>query len=100
MARLTIDDVKRINRQNGFHFFDADTMRFWGTSLITELFRNNTFVTADDNYDRSKKMYTVRLFDEDTGDIKTVCGFQRFDNLDDAVKAAKAYVQDQDDEEE
>lgn len=100
MARLTIADVKRINRQNGYHFFDADTMRFWGTSMVSELFPNNTFVTADDNYDRSKKLYTVRLFNEDTGDIKTVCGFQRFASLDEAVSAAKAYAPDQEEEEE
>ena len=43
-------------------------------------------------------MYTVRLFEEDTAEIKTVCGFQRFDNFDDAVKAAKAYGMNEDDE--
>ena len=54
MARLTIDDVKRLHRAAGKHFFDADTMRFWGTTMVSELFPNNTFVTEDDNYDRSK----------------------------------------------
>lgn len=98
MARLTIDDVKRLHRAAGKHFFDADTMRFWGTTMVSELFPNNTFVTGDDNYDRSKKMYTVRLFDEDTAEIETVCGFQRFDNFDDAVKAAKAYGTEEDDD--
>lgn len=91
MARLTLDDVKRLHRAAGKHFFDPDTMRFWGTTEISELFPNNTFVTGDDNYNRTKKMYTVRLFVEETAEIKTVCGFQRFDNLEDAVAAAKAY---------
>ena len=34
MARLTIDDVKRLHKAAGKHFFDADTMRFWGTTMV------------------------------------------------------------------
>lgn len=99
MEQLTINDVKRLHKEAGLHFFDEDTMRFWGTCVVTQLFPNNTFVTGDDNYDRSKTMYTVRLFNEETANIETVCGFQRFDNLEDAIKAAKAYNEDEDEEE-
>ena len=81
--------------RHGNKFFSEDTIRFWNSKVEYGMFRNNTFVTSEDNFDRSKILYTVRQYDWDNHTIETVSGFQQFDNLDDAIVFAKSYEGDE-----
>ena len=84
MGEYTIKDVIRLNKRAGFHFFDKDTMEFWNSNVESELI-NNLFVTSEDNFDHTKKLYTVREFDPETYKVGTVGDFQAFEKLEDAM---------------
>ena len=71
------------------YFFDEDTNKFWGSKISTKLQKREDgcifFLTSEDNFDRSQKMYTLRvLIPELNGGIKTLA-FQEY-AADDAGK--------------
>lgn len=80
------------SKADDYHFFDKDTMRFWGSAVVTGMFPNDTFVTIEDNYNRTKKLYTVRQYNWETHRVATVSKFQEFERLDDAIEFAVNYM--------
>lgn len=71
----TVNAIKDANRAAGYHWFDPDTMRMFGTKVLPTVYQGPGgvyFVTQDDNFDRTKRAYTVRRFDPATGDVDTV----------------------------
>lgn len=90
-----IADVKRICKEEGNHFFDKETIDFWASRVESKLYQNGCFVTSEDNFDRTKRLYTVRRFDpecESYGDlILTASAFQQFESLEEAKKFAESY---------
>lgn len=86
-----IEQMKRDSLAHGNHFFTEDTMKFWGSKVVAGMFKNNTFVTSEDNYDRSQKLFTARQYDWKKHEVKTIGEFQQFVNLEDAVRFAKQY---------
>ena len=73
------------------YFFTKETMRFWNSKVETPLFANRCFVTSEDSFDRSRKLYTVRRFSEDYTDIVDIGEFQAYNSKAAAVDAAKLY---------
>ena len=59
---MKISEVKAIVKSNGGHFFDKDTMKFWGTRIETGVIKNGCFVTSENSYDGTKRFYTVCRF--------------------------------------
>lgn len=61
------------------HWFDRDTMRFFGCRLPRVAYVRDDgvafFVTSEDNFDRTRKLYSVRVQTND-GEIDTVGQFQ------------------------
>lgn len=88
---MTINQMIKINKKHGYNFFDKKTMEFWNSKIETEVFENNTFVTSENNYDRTKILYTARLFNPISGRIKTIGEFQQFETLEEAIEFAKNY---------
>ena len=88
---MNMDDVIRSHKEAGLHFFDEDTMIFFGSKVVSELLPGDIFITEEDNYDRSEKMYTIRRFDCETADIKDISRFGAFKTL----KEAKEFVRDE-----
>ncbi|RHU03312.1 MULTISPECIES: DUF7447 family protein [Erysipelotrichaceae] len=82
---LRMKDVIRMCKEKGLHYFDKDTMEYWGTKIETELMEGNLFVTSEDTFDSMERKYTVRHFDENTLKIRTVDDFQRFETLEQAL---------------
>ena len=78
-------------KQKNLVFFSKETMRFWNCKIESRLFSNRCFVTSEDNFDRSRKLYTVRRFSEDYTDIETIGEFQEHTTMASAVEAAKLY---------
>lgn len=76
---------------HGKYDFEEDTLRFWNSRVVAGMFKNDTFVTSEDNYDRSKVLYTARIYNWRTHSMETIGEFQQFVNVDEAVKFAKAY---------
>lgn len=81
-----LQQVKRQHKALGGHFFDRDTMKFFGSRIESPLIGGKWFVTSE-QYGDEPKRFTVRWV-VDLGyriAIETVGGFQEFDNLDDAL---------------
>lgn len=87
----SMSDVIRNNRAAGYHFFDQGTMDFFSCRVESSLFKNNTFVTSEELTGIAPRKYTVRLYDPDTAQIKDVSGFQKYDDLNQALEAARAF---------
>ena len=86
--RYSIEEVIRANKAAGYHFFDKDTMEFFGSKVVCPVFENCCFVTEEDDFLRTQKLYTVRQFDPLTGSIEIVGEFQEYETVEEAIKAA------------
>ena len=75
-TRWTVNAIKDAMRARGSHWFDPDTMRFFGTRVLPTVYQGPGgvyFVTEDDQYDRAlPKRFTVRSFHETTKEIETM----------------------------
>lgn len=91
---MTITEMKAINKEKGYHFFDRDSMRFWGSKVHTAPNKYRLFIESHDNFDRTKKLYTVRFFNvcgsiEIVEDAKTAETYEHFESL----EKAKLFLQ-------
>lgn len=55
------DDVKLAARNMGSHFFDADTMRFFGSRIGERVYGGRFFVTSEQREWNTPRRYTVRV---------------------------------------
>ncbi len=86
---MKISEVKAIVKSNGRHFFDKDTMNYWGTRIETSVFKNGCFVTSEDDFSGTKRFYTVRRFNGTS--IVTIGDFQQYKTKEAAREAARTY---------
>lgn len=62
MKIATITEMKQRNKIAGGHFFDRESMKFWGAKIHTAPNKYGFFLESHDSFDRSKKLYTIRVF--------------------------------------
>ncbi len=86
---MKISEVKAIVKSNGSHFFDKDTMKYWGTRIETSVFKNGCFVTSENDFWETKRLYTVRRFNGKS--IVTIGDFQQYKTKEAAREAARTY---------
>ena len=84
-------DVKSINEKKGFYFFSKDSMKFFNSRIGSTLYGDKFFVTSE-KYSTEPRKYTIRVFDETTGNIGTVSEFQEFRTMSAAVSYIKKYL--------
>ena len=104
----TKTEYRKIIRMNGVallihrmskrtHFFDASTMYFFDSKIEVPMYTNETdclFVTSE-KFDRIEpRLYTVRKYTHDTGDISTVGQFQQYKTLKRALRAIKLAIKE------
>lgn len=77
------------NKEHGYYFFDKDTKKFWNSKIVAGMYKNNTFVTSEDNYDRTRILYTVRQYDWEKHTVITIGEFQQFETKEEAVAVAR-----------
>jgi hypothetical protein len=88
----TISNIKRANAKAGFFFFSRDTMKFFHSSVNEKLFEGPGgvfFVTSEQQDGGHPRLYTVRQFEVDTGNVRTAGNFQEFKTLKEAYAVAK-----------
>lgn len=73
----TMAEVRAANARAGYHWFSAETMRFFNSRVCGELVGGRYFVTSE-RYDyAAPRLYTVREV-LPTGEIETVGDFQGY----------------------
>lgn len=93
-GKITIADAERMNKENGLHFFDRDTMRFFKSRIekkalmFGQLIDDKYFVTSEQYDESSPRLYTVRGFNSKTGNVTTAGNFQEFHSREVARKFA------------
>lgn len=97
MKYYSMNDIKRINKEKGFYFFSPDTMRFFKSRVGDSVFQGIGgifFVTSEQfDYDSERK-YTVREFNPETGNIKTIGDFNEL-SYSQARSRAKYYAENE-----
>ena len=95
---MTMADVKQANKDAGYYFFSKDTMRFFGTRIVSALYKNNTFITTDyTSFERNNRAYSVRVFHPETGIVDTAkfpdgkSTFNKFSTIERAREFARNY---------
>lgn len=100
MAITSVRDIMTSATAYGSHFFDADTMRCFGTR-VSEYFKaldnGYLFITSDHNFDQSQRLYTVRMYAETVDAEKwsrfpDVSAFLQFSTLAQAKSYADSIV--------
>jgi hypothetical protein len=90
MTFHTIQDVRRHNCRQGFHFFDADTLSFFSSRIGGRLYGGRYFVTSEQG-PNGIRAYTIRYANDD-GTITTVGDFQSHDTRSQAIAAVRRLV--------
>lgn len=67
---MTLSEAKAIYRTGSGHFFDRETMKYWGSRIESALYKNRCFVTSELNFDGSRR------FSPDFLSVETVGEFQ------------------------
>ena len=101
MGKITMADVRAHNARAGHYFFSRDTMRFFGTHIVSTLYKNNTFITSDyTGFERTSRAFTVRVYNPETGHVFTAkdrngkSTFNKFYFIEDAREFARNYSPD------
>lgn len=75
--RLSMADVRRIAVEKGSHWFDPDTMRFFGTRMGREVYNGpgGVFLVTSEQPPHGPRTYTVRRFDPSDATFSNAGGF-------------------------
>ena len=84
----TIAELKALNAENGYFFFSKQTMNFFKSKVHGGIIRGQYFITSECNFDKTKRLFTIREFDQ-KANIKTVGEFQAYKTYQDAKNAIK-----------
>lgn len=82
----TLEEFKELNKQEGYHFFDEDTMEFFNSKMETDLLNGNYFITSEQYSLSSPRQYSIRKANGD-GTVDTIGQFQQYNSLKEAKEA-------------
>jgi hypothetical protein len=96
----TINQIQEAVRATGSHWFDPDTMRFFGTRVLgSTVYKGEGgifFVTSEwDGFsgkENGKRAYTVRKFNPVDADIETVGSICQYKDADEAIEAIERLI--------
>ena len=77
---MTIDEIRKRNKDAGGHFFDRSTMRFFRSRISTTVYGDGYFISSEQNSENGPRLYTVRRAMRDGG-VETASGFGEFVDL-------------------
>lgn len=71
MKKMTIVEMKRLNKENGYCYFSKETMRFWGARVVAT-YNNGLFIESlTDSVVEDATVYKVSIM-FNNGDICTI----------------------------
>lgn len=94
----SMQGIETANRDAGFHWFDPDTLRFFGSRISESSWDGRYFISSEHNFDRSARLYTIReaMSDGSIGDAGE--GFQGYATRAQAIAAIERIKRESDDE--
>lgn len=89
---FSITEIKRANKEGGFHFFDKSTMEFFNSKVYPHVYDGPGgiyFVTGEKMREHSHLRYTVRRFHPLDGHISNCSVFGEYADAAVAFERAK-----------
>lgn len=88
----TIADLRQWCKENDNYFFTPDTMKFFGSRIMSGLYKNGCFIMSQyTSFDRDKRHFVVWNFDREKERFS--CGhIAEFKYLSSAREFAKTYI--------
>jgi len=98
MEYATITQIKQAHEDQGGFFFSPDSMRFFGSRILSPVFPGGVFITSERDTPRvpgpaawgGERRYTVRVCGPN-GDIDTLSEFGQFPTRAAAIDWARGY---------
>jgi hypothetical protein len=87
---MHIHEIRKANREAGYHFFDPDTLRFFDSRIET-VTNGRKFLTSEQFHGSTEsgpRKWTIRELQDD-GSIETVSEFQEFASKAEALEAMR-----------
>lgn len=88
----SIVGVERLAEKHGSHFFSPDTMRFFKSKTLYDVFPSKNgvyFVTSEKKgFSDNTRVFNVRFIDINTGSISTIGGFGAYETRAQALTGA------------
>lgn len=89
-----IEAIKRHNANSGYYWFSKDTLRFFGSRVLSTIYGRNVFITSEfTNWDKVKRGYTVRSIN-DNGTINTLSELCEYPTRARAITAARKFAKE------
>ena len=91
----TITEINEKNKENGYSFFEKDTMKFFNSNIHRGVYGGKYFISSEQFISSrghsEPRMYTIRKAHPDSA-IDTVDSFQRFDSLAEAKRHIRLFL--------
>ena len=87
-----IEKAIEIYKLSGGHFFDKDTLEYWGSVIESDLYEGNYFITSEYDFYYNRK-YSIRKFVKEFTKIETIGNFLGFITKQDAVNELNKILQ-------
>lgn len=90
MLTMTLDEFKHLNESKGKFYFSPDTMSFFKSEV--EYWTNSGFfITSEKGPAQTKKMFTIRRANFETGNVENISKFQEYKTFDAAKTVMMRY---------
>ena len=92
MDIITLDGLRRANRDKGKYWFSPETTRFFDSRYPSCAYKSGSlayFITSERFRHDYPRLYTIRVCDLTTGGIDTVGEFQQYGTRQQAERALK-----------
>ncbi|QIA28655.1 hypothetical protein [Phage f2b1] len=91
-TKLSINEMKAIQLEQGHNWFDEDAMNFFNTVIETQPNKINIFITSERMELDMPKKYSLRWFNPETAHVDTLGEFQAYETLAEAREARKEFT--------
>lgn len=97
MYRIPMSEVKSTNKFLGYHFFSPSATRFFSSRYPRVAYMTNDhayayFVTSEQDYPRTPRMYTIRRMSYASGNVENVSDMMAYTNSKSATRALEQAV--------
>ena len=89
---MTVADAKRIYEKGGGHFFDKETLIWWKSKVMPDLYGDKYFITSEPDYDGKDRRFTIREFTKGYKSVETVGEFRQYGTIAEAKSAIKSLL--------
>jgi len=78
---ISIADMKALSIKSGSHYFDKETVKYWGSKVHTDPNKYGLFISSEENFDGTKRLYSIKFFNANNPNKIETLSFQKHETL-------------------